>query len=255
MKLCLALDLPTKAANLALCESLAENLTQSEKDKIYLKVGLRAFIRDGAAFVAALEGLGFGVFLDLKLYDIPNTMLDALNEAANLGVKILTIHASSGRVAMRSLAECAKTLPNPPLIFAVTALTSFEDAVFSEIYGKPIESSALTFAQIAAECGIDGVVCSVWEAQKIKEKFPLLALTPAIRPVLSDFALNLAAKNPQNNAPNLNPAQLYAAKDDQSRTSSIAEAKAAGSDFVVIGRPIYTVSDPAAFTKAILGAI
>ena len=235
-KLIIALDMPTKAQNLALCENLASALSQNDLQNLYLKVGLRSFIRDGAGFVRDLQRLKFRIFLDLKLYDIPNTMLDSLREMADLGVDMVTIHASCGRIAMRKIADFKRNAPNAPLLFAVTALTSFDKATYSEIYHSDIVDSVANLSQIAQDCGIDGVVCSPFESLSVKEKFHLLTLTPAIRPVREDFGdIDLAQQ-----------------KDDQQRAASLSFALSQKSDFLVIGRPIYTHKEPILLTKRIL---
>ncbi|RAX54896.1 orotidine-5'-phosphate decarboxylase [Helicobacter sp. 16-1353] len=232
-KLCIALDLP-RDENLALCENLAKNNIYN----IYLKIGLRSFIRDGVDFIKDLENLGFKIFLDLKLYDIPNTMLDSIREIMKLNVSMLTIHASSGRVAMREIGKLIKQCENPPLIFAVSALTSFTNDDFVEIYNTPLDKAILNLAKIVNECGIDGIVCSPLESKSIKDKFDLLTLTPGIRPIKSDF--NTAI-------------DLYDNSDDQNRTSSIKMAES--SDFIVIGRPIYKHKNPIFITKQILSIL
>lgn len=236
-KLIIALDMPQKAQNLALCENLAQNLEPSDLNNLYLKIGLRSFIRDGVAFVRTLQRLNFKIFLDLKLYDIPNTMLDSAREIADLGVDIVTIHASSGRIAMREVAKFAHTLQNPPLLFAVTALTSFDEGAWREIYNAHLQDCVANLAKIAQDCGIRGIVCSPFECKEIKEKFHLLTLTPAIRPVRSDFGVDLGLDSP---------------KDDQKRAATLSFALSQKSDFLVIGRPIYTHKEPILLTKHIL---
>ncbi len=238
-KLIIALDMPTKAQNLSLCENLAQKLDSSDLSNLYLKIGLRSFIRDGAEFVRDLQGLKFRIFLDLKLYDIPNTMLDSLREIADLGVDIVTIHASSGRIAMREIANFAKLQKTAPLIFAVTALTSFDEVAYSEIYRSNISDSVANLSQIAQDCGIDGIVCSPFESKEVKEKFNLLTLTPAIRPVASDFSVDLGL-------------DLANQKDDQKRSATLSFALSQKSDFLVIGRPIYTHKEPILLTKHII---
>lgn len=238
-KLILALDMESREENLRLCRNLA---SENIKD-LYLKVGLRSFIRDGVSFIDELKSLGFKVFLDLKLYDIPNTMLDSIKEISMLNIDIITIHASSGRVAMVSIAKYLHSISKPPLIFAVSALTSFDNEGFREIYNIELDSSVIKFAKISSECGINGVVCSPLESEMIKEAFPnLLTLTPGIRPQKSDF---------QDSDFNKNIA-LESAKDDQNRISSIKDALAQKSDFIVIGRPIYKNKEPLLLTKYIL---
>lgn len=241
-KLIIALDMPTKAQNLSLCENLARELSQNDLENLYLKIGLRSFIRDGAEFVRDLQSLKFRIFLDLKLYDIPNTMLDSLREIADLGVDIVTIHASSGRIAMREMANFAKSHKGAPLIFAVTALTSFDEAIYSEIYHSNIGDSVANLSQIASDCGIDGIVCSPFESLGVKEKFNLRTLTPAIRPVYEDFGVDFGLDLPQQ-------------KDDQKRSASLSFALSQKSDFLVIGRPIYTHKEPVRLTKEILERI
>lgn len=235
-KLCLALDLPTRDENLILCENLAKN----NINDIYLKIGLRSFIRDGSGLIEDLRNLGFKIFLDLKLYDIPNTMLDSINEIAKLKVDILTIHASSGRIAMSEIGRLTKKSKNMPLVFAVSALTSFGNEEFSEIYNILLSEAIFNFAKISSECGIDGIVCSPLESKSIKDNFDLLTLTPGIRPIKSDFNAEL---------------DLYDSNDDQSRISSINTAIEQCSDFIVIGRPIYKSKDPVFITKQILSIL
>lgn len=237
-KLILALDMPQKSQNLALCENLAKH----NLNDIYLKIGLRSFIRDGIDFIKDLQELKFKIFLDLKLYDIPNTMLDSLNEIAQLNIDIITIHASSGRIAMNKLADFAKSLKNPPLLFAVTALTSFDEEGFSEIYHQHINDAVQNLSKIAQECGISGIVCSPYESKFVKENFNLLTLTPAIRPILSDFGSDFDL-------------MLDNIQDDQKRNASLTIALKQKSDFLVIGRPIYTHKEPILLTKHILNKI
>ena len=241
-KLIIALDMPTKAQNLSLCKNLAQELSHNDLENLYLKIGLRSFIRDGAEFVRDLQNLKFKIFLDLKLYDIPNTMLDSLREIAILGVDIVTIHASSGRVAMSEMANFAKSHKGAPLIFAVTALTSFDEATHSEIYHSNIGDSVANLSQIASDCGIDGIVCSPFESKEVKEKFNLRTLTPAIRPTQSDFSdcgVDLGLDLPNQ-------------KDDQKRAATLSFALSQKSDFLVIGRPIYTHKEPILLTKHII---
>ena len=125
MKLCIALDMPSPKDNLKLLENL-----KNTKD-IWVKVGLRSFIRDGKDFIYQIKSIGdFEIFLDLKLYDIPNTMGDSIDEITKLPIDMLTIHASSGREAMQEVIKRIQPMQNPPLIMAVTALTSFNQKSF-----------------------------------------------------------------------------------------------------------------------------
>jgi len=227
MELCVALDLPTADENLALALSLREH-------NIWMKVGFRTYIRDGKDFIKRLKTInsGFKIFLDLKLYDIPNTMADASEEIAKLGIDMFNIHASAGSVAMKSVMDRLSGYENRPLVLAVTALTSFDDENFTSIYGKSIEAKAKEFAKMSYENGLDGVVCSAYESRAIKDytddKF--LTLCPAIRPFGEDAG-------------------------DQQRVATLEVANSQNVDFPVVGRPIYKDENPAKKVSAILEKI
>lgn len=228
MKLCVALDLPTMEENIALADKL-------KPFDIWLKVGFRSYIRDGKPLLEKLKSInpGFKIFLDLKLYDIPNTMADAAEEIARLGIDMFNVHASSGKKAMQTVMERLEKIPDRPIVLAVTALTSFDEESFREIYGADIETKALEFAKASYESGIDGVVCSAHESAAVKAHTGdprFLTLTPGIRP-------------------------FGEAAGDQKRVADIAMAKSALVDFIVVGRPIYRAEDPAAVVKRILSEI
>jgi orotidine-5'-phosphate decarboxylase len=224
MELCVALDLPSAKENLALAESL-------KGYDVWLKVGFRAYIRDGKPFIEALKEINpnFKIFLDLKLYDIPNTMADASEEIAKLGVDMFNIHASAGAIAMKTIMERLSIYESRPLVLAVTALTSFDEENFSAIYEKSIDEKAEQFAKMSYENGLDGVVCSTFESRAIKnatsDKF--LTLCPGIRPFGEDAG-------------------------DQQRVATLNLAKKEGVNFPVIGRPIYRDENPVEKVEAIL---
>ena len=229
MKLVVALDRPSSAENLSLAESLGGI------DDLWMKVGFRTYIRDGRAFIDTLKRINphFKIFLDLKLYDIPNTMADAAQEIAELGVEMFNIHASAGERAMRAVMERLEPYGDDrPLILAVTALTSFSNEEFRLIYEKGIDEKAEQFAKMSYEAGLDGVVCSAFESRAIKEitseKFR--TLSPGIRP------FNEAA-------------------GDQQRVADLKLAAEEGVDFAVVGRPIYQDRDPVAKVERILSLI
>ncbi|MDP1974806.1 MAG: orotidine-5'-phosphate decarboxylase, partial [Alphaproteobacteria bacterium] len=163
MELCVALDLPSMDENLALIEKI-------KAYPIWLKVGLRSYIRDGEPFIHAIKSINpdFKIFLDLKLYDIPNTMADAAESIMGLGVNMFNIHASAGPKAMREVMARIASYKNRPLVLAVTALTSFEENEFTHVYEKGIAAKADQFAQDAHQAGLDGVVCSAYESKSIK---------------------------------------------------------------------------------------
>ncbi|BEG56463.1 Orotidine 5'-phosphate decarboxylase PyrF [Helicobacter sp. NHP21005] len=225
MQLCLALDLGSKRACLDLLESLRGL-------KLLVKVGLRAFVREGPSFIKEIQNMGFKIFLDLKLHDIPNTMAGAVLECAHLGVELLTLHASSGSSALLAVMEQVQGLTQRPKILGVTLLTSLDEAQSQSLYNAPLEQHALHLAKLCFNSGLDGVVCSVFESLAIKKATSpqFLTLTPGIRPNLQDV-------------------------QDQKRVGTLQDAKNAGADFIVIGRPIYQAKDPAATTIQILESL
>jgi len=227
VKLCIALDNPTKKENLL----LAEKLQEYSKD-LWLKVGFRSYIRDGAEFIKELKLMGYNVFLDLKLYDIPNTMADSAEEIAKLGVDMFNVHASAGKKALETVMKRLERFDKRPLVLAVTALTSFNDEEFKTIYGDTIENKAKEFAKLSYTAGLDGVVCSAFESQMIKNITGknFITLTPGIRP-------------------------FGESAGDQARVADIDLAKKENVDFIVVGRPIYKDSDPKAKVEKILNKI
>ena len=227
MKLCVALDLPTKEENLDLIHKI-------KNYNIWLKIGLRSYIRDGEEFIKDIKKINpdFKIFLDLKLYDIPNTMADAAESIMGLGVDMFNVHASAGRRAMSEVMERLSSYETRPIVLAVTALTSFSEDEFREVYESSIADKADSFAKDAYECKLDGVVCSAYESESIKNSTNknFMTLTPGIRPFGEDAA-------------------------DQQRVADVAFAKRASVDFIVVGRPIYNSEDPALVIQKILEKI
>ena len=122
-------------------------------------------MRDGARLLDELGKIAeFKVFLDLKLYDIPNTMADACEELAKIGVDMINLHASAGSKAMSEVMSRLNALKKRPLVLAVSALTSFEEAEFKALYKQNINKAVLCMSKMAYESGLDGVVCSVYES-------------------------------------------------------------------------------------------
>ena len=228
MKLCVALDLGSKQECLQLAGELA-----SLADKIWLKVGLRAYLRDGAGFIEGLKKLGnFKIFLDLKLYDIPNTMADAAEEIAKLGVDMINVHASSGKRAMSAVMERLDRLGSRPLVLAVSALTSFDEAEFSAVYEQNLSDAVRKFGVMSYKAGLDGMVCSAFESRLIKDatSADFLTLCPGVRP-------------------------FGESAEDQKRVADLGASREAGADFIVVGRPIYQSADPHEICERILGQI
>ena len=228
MELCIALDLPSSEQNLQLLNSI------KEYNNLWIKVGFRSYIRDGKDFLKQIKEINptFKIFLDLKLYDIPNTMADAAEEIANLGVDMFNIHASSGKVAMQTVMDRLKKLQKRPLVLAVTALTSFSNEGFRDVYNQDLAKCATKFAKDAHSSGLDGVVCSAFESLDIKNSTSkdFLTLTPGIRPFGEDA-------------------------NDQQRVATIDVAKENLVDFIVVGRPIYKNENPSLKVKQILESL
>lgn len=228
MKLCVALDMSSKQECLQLASELA-----GLSDKIWLKVGLRAYLRDGVGFVGELKKLGnFKIFLDLKLYDIPNTMADAAEEIAKIGVDMINVHASSGKYAMATVMERLDKLNSRPLVLAVSALTSFDQAEFNAVYEQNLSDAVHKFSVMSYEAGLDGMVCSAFESRLIKDATSanFITLCPGVRP-------------------------FGESAGDQKRVADLGVTREAGADFIVVGRPIYQSADPREICERILGQI
>ena len=226
-----ALDVETRDSALALADSLRGSVGG-------FKIGSRLFTSEGPSVVRALTDRGDRVFLDLKYHDIPNTVSTAIAAASQLGVWMVNVHASGGINMMRAARDAAhesaaRTGKQPPLVISVTVLTSMNQAALKET-GIVIDlmDQVLRLAELTKEAGLDGVVASPRETAGIRhrcgENFQIV--TPGIR-------------------------AADAAKDDQERTMTPAEAIAAGASYLVVGRPIIAAPDPAAAAAAIVRSL
>ncbi|WP_207308855.1 orotidine-5'-phosphate decarboxylase [Marinobacter salicampi] len=218
-----ALDFPSEQSALALADTLDPALCR-------LKVGKELFTRSGPAFIDQLHQRGFEVFLDLKFHDIPHTTSAAVAAAADLGVWMVNVHASGGEKMMNACRERLERYGDQrPLLIAVTVLTSMSSEELGAIGVPGTAAEQVTrLAALTARCGLDGVVCSAQEATQLKQAHgsDFKLVTPGIRP--SD-----------------------AARGDQHRVMRPSDAVAAGSDYLVIGRPITQVEDPLAALQGI----
>ncbi len=194
-----------------------------------LKVGKQLFTREGPALVGRLQERGFEIFLDLKFHDIPNTVAGACRAAAELGVWMINVHASGGRNMLQAARESVDASASPPLLTAVTLLTSLDAADLHDtgVGGQPAEQ-VMRLALLAHGCGLDGVVCSPQELEPLAGAVPeaFIRVTPGVRPAGTD-------------------------NGDQKRVATPARAIADGADFLVIGRPVTEAPDPAAALAAI----
>lgn len=224
-RILVALDYPTAEQAMAMAQQLDPEVCR-------VKVGKELFTRCGPAIVESLHGLGFDLFLDLKFHDIPNTVAKACAAAAELGVWMVNVHASGGRRMMeaaREAVEKSSSADQRTKLIAVTVLTSMERSDLQEI-GLDIDplEQVKRLAALTQRSGLDGVVCSAQEAAALRAQavagFELI--TPGIRPANAE-------------------------KGDQRRVMTPAEAIAAGSTYLVVGRPITGAVDPCAAAAAI----
>jgi orotidine-5'-phosphate decarboxylase len=214
-------------------EPAMELVSQLDPDLCRLKIGKEMFTRLGPGFVEKLAARGFDIFLDLKFHDIPNTVAAACAAAADLGVWMINVHALGGRRMMEAASERLSARDSRPLLVAVTLLTSMGEDDIAEIglSGTPADSVS-RLAQLAADSGMDGVVCSPQEAGLIRHQVGegFLLVTPGVRP-------------------------NSAASDDQKRVMTPTDAISSGADYLVIGRPITAAPDPLQSLQAILSDI
>jgi orotidine-5'-phosphate decarboxylase len=225
-RLIVALDVSSSAA--------AQKIVAAVGDSAHAyKVGMQLYTAEGPAVVRELVGSGRKVFLDLKYHDIPNTVGAAVREAAQLGVSMLTVHASGGGKMLRAAIEAAQDVNPDTLVLAVTVLTSLDDADLSMLglRGGTLDQ-VLRLAALALSNGCQGVVASALEASALREEFgrDFTIVTPGVRPAGSGA-------------------------DDQARIVTPAEAIDAGASYIVVGRPITEATDPAAEARAILGQL
>lgn len=199
----------------------------------WVKIGLEMYTACGPDAVREIADLGFDVFLDLKLHDIPNTVAKAVESAARLPVRMLTLHTGGGREMMRWAVQAQQQHAPQLLLLGVTVLTSMSAAGLAEtgVTSSP-EQQVVRLGRLAAESGLRGLVCSPLELAPLRAVLPpeMALITPGIRP-------------------------RDAKADDQTRVMTPAEAARAGATHIVVGRPIFKAPDPAAAARAILAEL
>jgi orotidine-5'-phosphate decarboxylase len=223
------------------------------------KIGSRLFTREGPEFIDELVSKGDRLFLDLKFHDIPNTVAGAVAAATRLGVWMVNVHASGGSAMMRAakaaaLEEAACDGRQPPLVIAVTILTSLDEGALGEVgLAGPVAEQVDRLAALAQAAGLDGVVASPQEIAVIRGRCgsSFVIVTPGIR-----------GKNtpPEHAGGAMSPGIPGAAgrlahigsDDDQRRTMTAPEALAAGASYLVVGRPIISAADPRAAAERIV---
>ncbi|WP_416190983.1 orotidine-5'-phosphate decarboxylase [Neisseria sp. CCUG12390] len=218
-----ALDFADEKSTLNFVRTLDPGLCQ-------LKIGKELFTATGRSLAENLINQGFKLFLDLKYHDIPNTVAQACRVAADMGVWMVDMHTSGGRRMMEAAAEAVANHAHKPLLIGVTVLTSMEQSDMAEI-GLDIEpeQQVLRLAKLAQSSGLDGVVCSPLEAAPLRRELggDFVLVTPGIR-------LDVAGN-----------------KDDQRRIMTPSEALAAGSTYLVMGRPVTQAADPIAVLREV----
>ncbi len=207
-------------------EDVVSFLDKFKEESLYIKIGMELFYAEGPSIIKEIKKRGHKIFLDLKLHDIPNTVKKAMSVLSNLDVDMCNVHAA-GTIAMMEAAVQGLTREDGsrPLLIAVTQLTSTSEERMKQdlLIEEPIDKVVMHYAQNAKKAGLDGVVCSPLEAEKVHESCgkEFLTVTPGVR-----FADD--------------------EKGDQVRVMTPAQAREIGSDYIVVGRPITAAVDPVA---------
>lgn len=221
-RLIVALDFPA-------AEPAFELVQQLDGVCRWFKVGMELYYAAGNSVIHRLRDMGFDVFLDLKLHDIPNTVAGAVRSVAATGASLLTVHASGGQVMLRAAAEAAQT-PDAPRLLAVTVLTSMDalQLAGTGVEGSPA-SQVLRLASLAKSCGMNGLVCSAEEVHEVRQAMgeSSLLVIPGIRPSGSNAG-------------------------DQQRIATPSQALSRGASMLVVGRPITQAKNPAQAAADIL---
>ncbi len=229
--LIVALDLANKEKALDICRSLGHNVE-------IFKVGLQLFLAAGSRAVESINSMGYKVFLDLKLCDIPFQASEAAGQIVKMKVKMFTVHTMGGLEMMKKVVQrtgevSRETGIEKPLILGVTVLTSLDRSQIEELgIKREVEDQAAYLAQLAQEAGLDGVVASGQETRFLRQALgeDFIIVTPGIRP-------------------------SGTVKGDQARTLTPGEAVRAGADYIVVGRPIVCSPNPVEAALKILEEI
>ncbi len=207
-------------------EQVLNFLDKFTERKPFVKIGMELYYAEGPAIVRELKARGHKIFLDLKLHDIPNTVKKSMAVLSRLDVDITNLHAGGGTAMMQAALE-GLTRPDGtrPLLIGVTQLTSTDQETLERdlLIKEPIDQVVMHYAETAKNAGLDGVVCSPLEAEKVHNRCgkQFLTVTPGVRFADGDIG-------------------------DQKRVMTPAQAKAIGSDYIVVGRPITAAADPVA---------
>ncbi len=215
-KLILALDLPDSPSAFDILEKTSGRLE-------WVKIGMQMYYKYGAQFVNDVSRMGYKVFLDLKLYDIPNTVASAVKSLSDLPIGMLTLHASGGEEMMGRAVEAARETRPDLTLLAVTVLTSFDAPSLGAtgVAANPADQVEL-LARLALKSGIKGLVCSPLELGRLSKVLPqdTVFVTPGVRPAGADL-------------------------NEQKRVATPEDAAKAGAGYIVVGRPILKAPNPA----------
>ena len=207
-------------------EEVISFLSKFKEEKPFVKIGMELFYAAGPEIVKEIKAMGHKIFLDLKLHDIPNTVIKAMNVLSRLDVDMCNLHAA-GTIAMMEAAIKGLTREDGtrPILIAVTQLTSTSEERMNEelLINKPIDEVVMHYAMNAKKAGLDGVVCSPLEAAKVHDTCgsDFVTVTPGVRFADGDIG-------------------------DQVRVTTPVKAREIGSDYIVVGRPITQADDPVA---------
>jgi orotidine-5'-phosphate decarboxylase len=216
------------ALDVSSLEEIKDLLSIVDKDLFRLKVGKQLFTSQGPKAIDKLRSLGFDIFLDLKLHDIPNTVSKSLENICNLGVWMSNIHLLGGQEMIEAASSTVKGINSEMILVGVTILTSLNENNLAELgFNSSAEEIAINLAKLGKQNGIDGVVCSIEDISGIKASLggDFLSITPGVR--------------------------MLQGKDDQKRAGSIYDAIQFGTDFVVVGREITKAKNPEGVLKKI----
>jgi orotidine-5'-phosphate decarboxylase len=229
-ELIIAFAMPDRKAAMRAASRLLEAMPSAQpQDLPWAQIGLQLFCAEGPDVVKTFKEMGFRILLDLKLHDIPNTVMGAVNSIADLGIGMFTIHAAGGKAMVKAAVEAASKFREPCKVLAVTALTSLSDKELAEAVGFSglnVPSAVHAMAVNARDWGAGGIVCSGWDVRTVKA-LGLPCVVPGVRP---------AGSNP----------------DDQHVVVTPRMAAFAGADYIVVGRPITENTDPAKAAKEIM---
>ena len=214
------------ACDFASAEQTFAFLDKFTGKKPFVKIGMELYYAEGPSIVRQIKARGHKIFLDLKLHDIPNTAKKAMAVLRNLDVDITNLHAAGTTAMMKGALEgLTREDGTRPLLIAVTQLTSTDQEALEKdiLIEKPIDEVVMHYAETARNAGLDGIVCSPLEAGKVHDRCGagFLTITPGVRFADGDVG-------------------------DQKRVMTPAQAKAIGSDYIVVGRPITAAADPVA---------